>query len=280
MYRYIQVIGKTLLALIFSTLFIMLINSIQKSIWPSIQQESEAIFNLLNSSKPLFAVLGTILFMNFFFERKQNIKLGFSEKKIQSKISRGMLFGVLLLCVHFSLMFLLGQVKIISMQFTHFISESFLISVIVVFMQTFSEELFFRGYIQGIARKALDLTQAVFISSIPFTIIHLLQLEEIGNPVILLNLFLLGIFLALVREKTGSIWCSIGIQFVWSLSPYIMNTSQAFIELKYSYVQWISGGQSGFIGGFLNTFLMISMIMFLRSQIYYEKEQKKFRLVG
>lgn len=62
-----------------------------------------------------------------------------------------------------------------------------------------SEEVFFRGVIQSLLNKVMSVRGAIFSTSILFVFIHL-------NPVAILWLLPLGLFLSYLRHRSGSIW--------------------------------------------------------------------------
>lgn len=64
------------------------------------------------------------------------------------------------------------------------------------------EEMFFRGYIHNVLRNRLGVWAAILVSSLLFGLFHLIPLQMIGA-------FTLGILLAWLYEKSGSLWLPI-----------------------------------------------------------------------
>jgi membrane protease YdiL (CAAX protease family) len=64
------------------------------------------------------------------------------------------------------------------------------------------EEMFFRGFIQNVLRNRLGVWAAILVSSLLFGLFHIIPLQMIGA-------FTLGILLAWLYEKSGSLWLPI-----------------------------------------------------------------------
>ncbi|MBK7894237.1 MAG: type II CAAX endopeptidase family protein [Candidatus Promineifilaceae bacterium] len=64
------------------------------------------------------------------------------------------------------------------------------------------EEMFFRGYVHNVLRNRLGMWAAIFVSSLLFGLFHFIPLQIIGA-------FTLGLLLAWLYEKSGSLWLPI-----------------------------------------------------------------------
>jgi membrane protease YdiL (CAAX protease family) len=64
------------------------------------------------------------------------------------------------------------------------------------------EEMFFRGFIHNVLRNRLGMWAAILVSSLLFGLFHIIPLQIIGA-------FTLGILLAWLYEKSGSLWLPI-----------------------------------------------------------------------
>ena len=78
------------------------------------------------------------------------------------------------------------------------------------------EELFFRGFVYSAIKKEWGRTRAILLSSVFFASLHL-------NPVDFLPILLLGVLLAWIYEKTGSLFSA--------LTVHVLNNSVAFLFL-------------------------------------------------
>lgn len=76
------------------------------------------------------------------------------------------------------------------------------IAFFAIVIAPLAEEVIFRGYIFGAARQFIGRWPAIIVSSLVFAFIH-------GHIPALPGLFVLAIFLALVYERTGSLWAPI-----------------------------------------------------------------------
>jgi uncharacterized protein len=94
--------------------------------------------------------------------------------------------------------------------------EYILAFITLVIVAPVAEEVLFRGYLYGKLRKYMPIVGAVLVSSVLFAMLHLgfgIDPETGAFTVsqwnVALNVLPLAIILALLREKTGSIWASI-----------------------------------------------------------------------
>ena len=89
-----------------------------------------------------------------------------------------------------------------------------------------AEEVIFRGYIYGVAKRFAGIPLAVVFSGLLFGAVHM-------NLAALLPLTILGIILALAYEYTGSLWgpiaihfcfnaVTVGIQFIVKFNPHLL----------------------------------------------------------
>ncbi|MCX7736415.1 MAG: CPBP family intramembrane metalloprotease [Candidatus Kapabacteria bacterium] len=86
--------------------------------------------------------------------------------------------------------------------------------IIGAMIPAISEEALFRGFFQRSLEEKLKPIWAILISGITFGIIHM-------NPIDLVPLILIGIYLSLVAYHTGSIWVPIAAHFLnnfWALN--------------------------------------------------------------
>ena len=93
--------------------------------------------------------------------------------------------------------------------------------LVIVFIQSSSEELFQRGFVYQRIRKGYKgLWPAVLINSLAFAILHL------GNPGIsmmsFMNLALVGIFYSVCVRYFDSIWLPMGIHAGWNFTQHIL----------------------------------------------------------
>ncbi len=117
--------------------------------------------------------------------------------------------------------------------------EYILAFITLVIIAPVAEEVLFRGYLYGKLRKYMPMVGAVLLSATLFALLHLNfgTDAESGEFVVsqwnvVLGILPLGIVLAVLREKTGSVWASIllhalknGVAFyLLFINPSILNT--------------------------------------------------------
>lgn len=79
------------------------------------------------------------------------------------------------------------------------IADLFWLILAIGIVAPFSEELFFRGMIYPLQRRKQKIWLAVLLNGLLFSVTHLI-------PILMPALFIIGIILAWVRERSGSIW--------------------------------------------------------------------------
>jgi len=84
-----------------------------------------------------------------------------------------------------------------------------LMAVAAVLVAPISEEIVFRGYLYPAAKKFAGTWMAAICSGLVFAAAH-------GSLAALLPLFIFGVVLALLYEKTGSIWTPMAVHFCFN----------------------------------------------------------------
>ena len=85
-------------------------------------------------------------------------------------------------------------------------AAAYLMSVLGVALAPLLEEVFFRGLFYPLVRRTVGVTPAVLLTATTFAFIHGAQLGYAWAP--LLSIFVVGVVLTLVREKTESVAAS------------------------------------------------------------------------
>lgn len=81
----------------------------------------------------------------------------------------------------------------------------FLAVLSIVILAPLVEETLFRGFLQTYIRRHLGPKQAIFITSVCFSLFHYAAGQGLGNIAIIPSLFVLALFLGFLYEKQGSI---------------------------------------------------------------------------
>ncbi|MBP1465437.1 CPBP family intramembrane metalloprotease [Candidatus Chloroploca sp. M-50] len=113
----------------------------------------------------------------------------------------------LLILINSLIVFLIGdfenpQIEAISGGRALTSAELVMLLLLVAGLVPFAEELFFRGMIYPLMRYRASIITAIALNAAAFTVVHVI-------PVIFPALFVLGLLLAYLRERSGSIWPSV-----------------------------------------------------------------------
>ena len=130
-----------------------------------------------------------------------------------------LIFGVLQACGYMQWMESVGgetvQESVKLLQTTEDPMLLGLMSFAAVLVAPFCEEVLFRGFLYPVAKKFTGPWLAAFSSALFFAAAH-------GNLSALLPLFLFGLLLVRVYEKTGSLWAPIAVHFCFNSATVIV----------------------------------------------------------
>lgn len=157
-------------------------------------------------------------------------------------------------------------------------------SVILLFflaylIQGASEEILCRGYFMYSIARRYPMWMAVVVSSLFFALLHLanngISMAAFGN------LFLFGVFAALLTIRTGSVWYASGFHTAWNffqgnffgikVSGMDMHGS-VFHFVTDTSAAWLNGGDFGMEGGVLCTALLGIGIVVLLNGIHRDRK--------
>ncbi|WP_165774735.1 CPBP family intramembrane glutamic endopeptidase [Candidatus Viridilinea mediisalina] len=80
--------------------------------------------------------------------------------------------------------------------------ELVMLFLLIAILVPFVEELFFRGMLYPLLRQRMGAVLAITLNAAIFALFHVI-------PILLPGLFVVGLFLAYLRERSGSIWPSV-----------------------------------------------------------------------
>ena len=122
--------------------------------------------------------------------------MGFFWKGGGRDFLEGLAWGVALIGIGFLIILISGAIRIDGIQF----SFGLIVGYIVFFLvQTFMEELLFRGYIQTMIRQRLGAWVAIGVGALLFGLIHIFN--EDFSWIALVNITLGGLFMGILFEK-------------------------------------------------------------------------------
>jgi len=224
-----------------------------------------------------FGLVGTFLIVWIFTRavyKKTFMSLGFSFKGRAVDLVMGLLIGILVMAFSFFLLLTMNQINI---ETTFFDLREFAWLFLLFVIVAVVEEVLCRGFILGNLMVSFRKYSALIVSALVFTILHAI------NPNVswmgLFNLFLAGILLGLPYIYTQNLWLPISLHFSWNFFQSLFGFHVSGMEV-YSILQisrsennLFNGGEFGFEGSILCTFLLLSII--LGFYFYYEREAKK-----
>jgi len=161
---------------------------------------------------------------------------------------------------------LLGSVSITKQLGTAFyIIVFFIFGMLTILLAAIYEEIICRGYILRTLENHFDQRTAIFLSSLFFSVAHLLNPNSsvLGS----INLFLSAIILAIVTIHFNNLWLPIGLHYGWNLWLVIFNfpvSGRTFpnpiIKLSYNEYNIIVGNKFGPEDSILLTVIMVILI--------------------
>lgn len=193
------------------------------------------------------------------------------------EIILGFVAGVGLLGSVFLVLLATGNIQVNSIEF----HPASLVTNLVLFLFVgFNEEMITRGYLMGSIKKLSNKVFALVLVAVLFSLMHIFN--DNFSLVPFLNIFLAGIFLGVVYVYTERLWFAISLHFTWNFFQGPVFGSQVsgnvtdgtLFQLTKTGNSLITGGDFGFEGSLLMTFLMIAAI-FMIGYHYHKTQNKK-----
>ncbi|MEC0230871.1 CPBP family intramembrane glutamic endopeptidase [Paenibacillus alba] len=225
--------------------------------------------------------VGGVLLAYAVFERRKRWALGFGTRQMGRKFSAGVLLGALLISASTYGIWLFGVILFHLNSWTSSLGQELVWGFLLFIGVAVNEELFARGYLQGLVKERFGTILAVTVSTLVFALLHSFNPGMWNNPVPLLNLLLAGLLFGLCREYSNSLWMPIGLHLSWN---YLQGCIYGFevsgtpmpslFTLKTSYPNssLISGGSFGAEGSLVTT--MILMLGIAGLVLYYRRQSQ------
>jgi len=187
-----------------------------------IKEPDERIAAVLNTT--LMDILGFSAVLYFVIKKYKRtlVDLGIFFKNLLRDIKIGFIAYVTVLPVLFLvIIFVFVILQLVKYEppsvplFELFYEESrptllFVLTILVTFLGPIAEEVFFRGFAYPVLRRRLGIRNAIILISFVFALLH-------TNLIGLLPILALGILLAYLYEKTGSLIPSITVHMIHNL---------------------------------------------------------------
>lgn len=210
-----------------------------------------------------------ILYCRFFEKRKANT-MGFHKKGFLSEYARGIGIGIVAFVAAYLICLAVGSLK-----FHPSSSEGFTVLYLIGFLigyliQGMAEEVICRGYLFVSLTKRYSVSISIIISSAFFTILH--GMNTGMSFLSYINLFLFGIFMALLFVRYENIWVVGAFHGIWNfVQGNIFGVQVSGLKLQRSLFtstfvenrELINGGSFGLEGGFAVTVILGVFIAWL-----------------
>lgn len=146
--------------------------------------------------------------------------------------------------------------------------------MIVWSIQGNGEEVLTRSWIFAGISKKHSLWAGILLSSLFFTVMHL------GNDGIsvlsVIDLFIYGIFAALLMIKTGNVWLISGFHAAWNcfqgnvfaFKVSGIDTGLAFINISTKGSSWLTGGDFGVEGSLVSIAIQLVLVIYLYHDLF------------
>ncbi|MUT68763.1 CPBP family intramembrane glutamic endopeptidase [Paenibacillus sp. NEAU-GSW1] len=199
------------------------------------------------------------------FERKKGWALGLRQNNGLSQAVQGLIAGIILITISAVLIWAFGGISWETSDFNKDVAVSLLQGLLLFVCVAVSEEIYSRGYIQGLLRYHYGSKAAIMVSAVLFTLLHSMNPGMFESPLPFLNLLLAGIILALARELTGGLWWPIGLHLTWNyLQGNVYGFKVSGKEMESAVLTatdngpaWLSGGSFGIEGSLVSVVVLV-----------------------
>lgn len=233
----------------------------------------ELLANLLQF---VFFILFVWLYAKY-IEKRSFRSFGFFGRRKFRDYTKGVIIGLLLLSVSFVVVASSSKANIVYAFNFNIYSVLSILSVLGFFLiQGASEEIFMRGwFMQSIAVRHWPWL-GIVLSTVIFTVLHAANPNL--NTVAVVNLFLIGLFLAILALYDENLWGACGFHSAWNFtmnSVYGVQvsgnklTGETIMQTTFEGNDLITGGAFGLEGSIVVTviiFIATVLLIVLRSK--------------
>jgi uncharacterized protein len=247
---------------------------------------TQPIHRVMHRAAMLAALLGVVWLVRRMHLNRRALGYGLERRHFIRQMLAGWLIGVAIMLPLMLMLFQLA-VRILKPQFaaSSVLLETALSGLATGLAVAFIEETFFRGVLFSAVERESGAAAAIILPSLLYAALHFLDgrlripasevdwssgfavlgkiFERYGEPVALLDSFLalfgVGVLLAVVRWRTGSIAATLGMHAAWVwIIKFVDKTSRVNPEAAST---WLVGSYDGVIGwaavGWIGLFLML-----------------------
>ncbi len=201
-----------------------------------------------------------------FIEKRKFRTMGFCREGIVPMYGRGLLIGAVMFCSAYLLCVVTGSVRVGGLASD--LVPAYLVMYFLGYMiQGMAEEVICRGYFMVSVSRRYSVQYSAVLSSFVFMALHYFneQITLLG----MINLFLFGMFMALLFVESGNIWIVAAVHTVWNfLQGNIFGISVSGLAKQNSVLETVfmedrtmmNGGGFGIEGGFAVTLVLATSI--------------------
>ncbi|GGG91072.1 CPBP family intramembrane glutamic endopeptidase [Paenibacillus radicis (ex Gao et al. 2016)] len=219
-------------------------------------------------------IIQTILFiasalgMYALFERKKKWALGLRQQDGGVMLVHGLLAGILLISLSAVLIWAFGGISWTSGEWNSQLTKALLKGLLLFIFVAVSEEVYSRGYVQGLIRYHYGSKAAIIVTSLLFALLHSMNPGIFESPLPIINLILAGVIFGIARELTGGLWWPIGMHLTWNYlqgNIYGFNVSGTIMDDSILYATdkgpaWLSGASFGIEGSLISIIMLLAGI--------------------
>ncbi|XEC96643.1 CPBP family glutamic-type intramembrane protease [Paenibacillus tarimensis] len=274
--RFWKVTGKILLSLaiaLVGTSVVQLIAILLLVVSKAVPSEDIAYLMTMNIPWVTFILvtlqgicfIGAAAMMYAWFERKRGWPTGLKQPRITMDTLVGLGWGAALISAAFLIMWIAGGIEIRAVVWNDPKVWSAIGWSLAMFTAVaVSEEIFSRGYIQGLISYHYGSIAAVIVSSVVFALLHSFNPAVWSSGLPILNLILAGVLLGVCRLASGGLWLPIGVHLTWNFFQgnvfgfKVSGTEvESVISITPSPSSILSGGDFGAEGSVVVSILLI-----------------------
>jgi len=194
---------------------------------------------------------------------------GYAPMRVTQGLALGGVLGFVLLSAIIGVLFAVGMISFGPLSFDGVNGLAFLAEFAVMFIAVaLVEEGMIRGPLLALLSRATGFWPAAVLTSLLFLALHL---GNKGETVIgIANVGVVGLALAWIRRRTGTLWLAIGFHATWDFAQsYVWGVPDSGLMLKGSLTvaklgagpDWLTGGTAGPEGGLLCTVSIALLVL-------------------
>lgn len=285
----LTILGKVLLSLVFIVV-ITVILSIAAAVIAILKQPElerslaavagDSFFVKAALWAQIIGFVGGVFLSYGIFERRKGWTLGLQFRHFGRRFGEGFAAGALLIAVSCIGIWLLGGISMLSNPWT----DSMLLELVSGFLLfigvAVNEELFARGYLQGLVKERFGRLAAVIVSTLVFAFLHSFNPGMWSSPMPILNLILAGLLFGVSRELSKGLWMPIGMHLSWNFIQGCIFGFQvsgtpmpSIFKAEAQGNALLSGGSFGAEGSVMTTIILVAGILLIMN--YYGQIARK-----